>query len=55
MKRVTRPLLGSTSCDAAQHTLAGVELMHLLKKRQMVGEEGAESLTAAEQFYSLAA
>jgi hypothetical protein len=32
-----------------------LELMHLIKKRQMVVEAGDESLTAAELFYSLAA
>ena len=54
VKRVTRSMLGFKAFDAAQGTLAGVELMHMLKKRQMVVEEG-EGLTAAEQFYSLAA
>ena len=29
--------------------------MHMIKKRQMVVESGDESLTAAEQFYALAA
>jgi hypothetical protein len=29
--------------------------MHMIKKKQMVVEEGEESLTAAEQFYALAA
>jgi hypothetical protein len=29
--------------------------MHMLKKGQMMGEAGAEGLTAAEQFYALAA
>jgi hypothetical protein len=29
--------------------------MHMLKKRQLVVEEGAEDLTAAEWFSSLAA
>ena len=55
VKRVTRPMLGFTSFEAAQDTLVGIELMHMLKKRQMVVEAGAESLTAAELFYSLAA
>jgi hypothetical protein len=35
--------------------LVGIELMHMIKKRQMVVEEGDEGLTAAELFYSLAA
>jgi transposase-like protein len=55
VKRVTRPMLGFKSFDAAQGTLAGIELMHMLKKGQLVGEDGAEGLTAAEQFYALAA
>lgn len=55
MKRVTRPMLGFKSFDAAQHTLAGVELMHMLKKGQRVVEKGAEGLTPAAQCYALAA
>jgi transposase-like protein len=55
VKRVTRPILGFKSFDAAHDTLVGIELMHMLKKRQLVVEEGAEDLTAAELFYSLAA
>jgi putative transposase len=55
VKRVTRPMLGCKSFDAAQCTLAGVERMHMLKKRQMVVEAGDEARTAAEQFYALAA
>ena len=44
VKRVTRPRLGFTSFDAAQRTLAGIERMHMSKKRQLVveaGEKGA--------------
>jgi putative transposase len=55
VKRVTRPMLGFQSFAAAQDTLTGIELMHMLKKRQLVVEEGDEGLTAAELFYSLAA
>ena len=55
VKRVTRPMLGFKAFEAAQDILVGIELMHMLKKRQMVVEAGAESLTAAELFYSLAA
>src|SRR5215208_3387989 len=55
VKRVTRPMLGFKSFDAAQGTLAGIELMHMIKKRQMIIEARDEGLTAAEQFYSLAA
>src|SRR6266567_7033135 len=55
VKRVTRPMLGFKSFDAAQDTLVGIELMHMIKKRQMVVEAGDEGLTAAQLFYSLAA
>src|SRR2546427_1480761 len=55
VKRVTRPMLEFKSFEAAQQTLVGIELMHMIKKRQMVVEAGEESFTAAELFYSLAA
>ena len=55
VKRVTRPMLGFKSFAAAQDTLTGIELMHMLKKRQLVVEEGNEGFTAAELFYALAA
>jgi putative transposase len=55
VKRVTRPMLGFKAFDAAQRTLAGIELMHMIKKKQMVVEAGVEGRTAAEQFYALAA
>jgi len=55
VKRVTRPMLGFKSFVAAQDTLVGIELMHMIKKRQLVVAEGEEGLTAAEQFYALAA
>jgi transposase-like protein len=55
VKRVTRPMLGFKLFTAAQDTLVGIELMHMIKKRQLVVEEGDEGRTAAELFYSLAA
>jgi putative transposase len=55
VKRVMRPMLGFKTFAAAQATLVGIELMHMIKKRQLVVEEGDEGLTAAELFYSLAA
>ena len=55
VKRVTRPMLGFKSFTAAQGTLVGIELMPMIKKRQLVVEEGDEGRTAAELFYSLAA
>ena len=55
VKRITRPMLGFKSFDAAQGTLTGIELMHMIKKKQMIVEAGDEGLTAAKQFYALAA
>ena len=55
VKRGTRPMLGFKSFAAAQDTLVGIELMHMIKKRQLVVEEGDKGLTTAEQFYALAA
>ena len=55
LKQVTRPMLGFKSFDAAQCILAGIELMHMLKKGPMVLKEEAKSLTPAAQFYALAA
>ena len=52
--RVTRPMLGFTSFEAAQDTLVGIEFMHMITKRQLWHEEGDAGLTAAEQFYALA-
>src|SRR2546423_10486883 len=54
-KRITCPRLGCKAFDAAHVTLVGIELMHMIKKRQLVIEEGNEGRTAAELFYSLAA
>ena len=48
-------MLGFKAFAAAQSTLIGIELMHMIKKRQLVVEEGNEGLTAAEHFYALAA
>jgi len=54
VKRITRPMLGFKSFDAAQSTLIGIELRHMLRKQQL--EDGVEQgLTVAEQFYTLAA
>ena len=54
VKRITRSMLGFKSYGAAQYTLAGIELMHMIRKSQLAS--GAErTLATAEQFYSLAA
>ena len=54
VKRVTRPMLGFKAFDAAQSTLTGIELMHMLRKGQLEGGHEA-GRSAAEQFYALAA
>ena len=54
VKRVTRPMLGFKAFDAAQSTLTGIELIHMLRKGQLEGGREA-GRSAAEQFYALAA
>ncbi len=53
VKRITRPMRGFKAFDAAQSTLTGLALMHMLRKGQLA--DGVEQgLTTAEQFYALA-
>ena len=52
IKRITKPMLGFKSFDAAQATLAGIELHHMLKKGQY---KNAGNIAVFEQFYALAA
>lgn len=54
IKRVTRPMLGFKAFWAAQRTLAGIEVMHMIKKGQLV-HDGEQARTPADQFYALAA
>ncbi|MGZ8183263.1 MAG: DDE-type integrase/transposase/recombinase [Methylobacter sp.] len=53
-KRIFRSIVGFKSFRSARITLQGVELMHMIKKDQVVSGD-SQSLSAAEQFYSLAA
>ncbi|MEO6319531.1 MAG: DDE-type integrase/transposase/recombinase, partial [Polaromonas sp.] len=53
IKRVTRPMLGFKSFRAAAKVLAGIELMHMIRKGQMA-MPGCEEMSFAEQFYALA-
>src|SRR5262249_47533279 len=48
VKRITRSMLGFKSFEAAQDTLVGIELMHMIKKKQLMVETRDEGLTAAE-------
>ncbi len=54
VKHKTKPVLGFKNLHAAQKTLAGVELIRMLKKGQMKGTRG-DDLSPIGQFYSLAA
>ena len=54
IKRIVRPMLGFNSFPSARVTLQGIELMHMIKKGQMIVAHG-QNLSAAGQFYSLAA
>ncbi|MBM4254537.1 MAG: IS6 family transposase [Deltaproteobacteria bacterium] len=54
VKRKVRPMLGFKSFWAARCTLAGIEVMHAIRKGQLA-PTGAVSQTPAEQFYGLAA
>ena len=54
VKRLRRPMLGFHSFWAAQSTLAGIEVMHMIRKGQLQHGDGEEQ-TPAEQFYALAA
>src|SRR5512143_3798953 len=54
VKRIVRPMLGFNSFHSARVTLQGIELMHMIKKGQMIVAQG-QNLSAAGQFYSLAA
>jgi len=54
VKRITRPMLGFKSFWAARCTIAGIEVMHALRKGQRASLENAPQ-TPAEQFNALAA
>ena len=53
VKRVTRPMLGFKSFRSAQAVLAGIELMHMIRKGQFM-IEGCDRISFADQFYALA-
>jgi putative transposase len=54
VKRKVRPMLGFKSFGAARCTLAGIEVMHAIRKGQLLNA-GVGYHTPAEQFYPLAA
>ena len=53
IKRITRPMLGFNSFRCAKAVLASIELMHMIRKGQMMTEAGNE-MFFANQFYALA-
>jgi putative transposase len=53
IKRITRPMLGFKSFRAAQAVLAGIELMHMIRKGQFMMKDCA-GMSFADQFYALA-
>jgi putative transposase len=52
-KRVTKPMFNFKSFRAAGSVLAGIELMHMIRKGQFVFD-GAEAVSFADQFSTLA-
>ncbi len=54
VKRLTRPMLGFKTFRTARAVLAGIELMHMIRKGRLSAEKG-KNLSFAEQFYTLAA
>ena len=53
IKRVTRPMLNFKSFRAAGSVLAGIELIHMIRKGQFANG-GAHAMSFAEQFSRLA-
>jgi putative transposase len=51
IKRIVQPMMGFKSFPSARITLQGIELMHMIKKGQMVSGD-VQTLSAAGQFYS---
>jgi putative transposase len=53
IKRVTKPMLNFKSFRSAKNVLAGIELMHMIRKRQFM-MDGVDEMSFANQFYALA-
>ncbi|MDB5744308.1 MAG: family transposase [Polaromonas sp.] len=52
VKRITKPMLNFKSFRSASNVLAGIELMHMIRKGQIM-LQGCSELSFAEQFYAL--
>ena len=53
VKRVTKPMLNFKSFRCATTVLAGIELMHMIRKGQLT-TVGTNAMSFADQFYALA-
>ncbi|WP_429290610.1 IS6 family transposase [Paraburkholderia sp. CI3] len=53
IKRLVKPMMGYKDFRCARIILSGIEIMHMIRKRQM--KDAGIPRTAAEQFYSLMA
>ena len=53
VKRITKPMMGFKSFRAARNVLAGIELMHMIRKVQLM-QQGCSEQSFADQFYALA-
>ena len=53
VKRIARPMLGFKTLRCARSLLAGIEVMHMIRKGQLGATKDPAS-SAANQFYSLA-
>jgi putative transposase len=53
IKRVTKPMLSFKLFRSAANVLAGIELMHMIRKGQFV-IDGASVISFGDQFYALA-
>ena len=53
VKWIVRPMQGFKNFNNARVTLAGIEILQMIKKGQMFSES-PENKTVAQQFYSLA-
>ena len=53
VKRITRPMLGFKTFRRARILIAGIEVMHMIRKGQLGGVNDPAS-SSASQFYSLA-
>jgi transposase-like protein len=53
IKRIVRPMLGFKDFHCARRLIAGIEIMHMIKKGQLDCPKD-RTLSAADQFYSLA-